>query len=248
VSVRDEEKQLKKDFLAEHKKNQAVLFATKTKPRKMTTEAAVRSGQNVQNARARWKNKSMTKARLDEIIKEEPFKDISVFKEFFGDDWDLIKSIACDPAHELQNLVKDLLALLTDQGNMHFKAKLWRTEKQAGRFQEFSTHYGVPVASWHISNKIKTVLTRLIEANVLKVPEGWPATTSYFSEDYEKIKLAESMAFCGDRGVYYLGLADIEPSIRDDFIELVTVAGYFISKTTTGTSFLYFFLYMYIYI
>lgn len=81
----------------------------------MTTKKAVEHGRAMQDAKQKLQNKSMTKKAFDDLQKEMAFKDVSVFHEFFGADWDIISRIACDPAHELQNLVKDMLALVHTQ-------------------------------------------------------------------------------------------------------------------------------------
>ena len=106
---------IRESFNEEFKLNDAVLRKTKKKPAQMTTTKAVQQGQAMREAKLRLQNKSMTKKDFDELQKEKAFKDVSVFHEFFGEDWDIINRIACDPAHELQNLVKDMLALVHTQ-------------------------------------------------------------------------------------------------------------------------------------
>ena len=117
---------------------------------------------------------------------------------------------------------------------MRYKKKFWDKDKKTRpSVRNFTTHYGCPIASWHLSKKCKAVMTALIASQRLKVPNSWPPTSAYFSEDYEKIKIAESMAFCGDRGAYFLSLTDIQPAVRDEFIELLHIAGSFVNKTMT---------------
>jgi hypothetical protein len=106
---------IRESFHEEFKLNDAVLRKTQKKPAQMTTTKAVQQGEAMKNARIKLQNKSMTKTAFDELQKEKAFKDVSVFHEFFGADWDIINRIACDPAHELQNLVKDMLALVHTQ-------------------------------------------------------------------------------------------------------------------------------------
>lgn len=202
------------------------------KPAKMTTGQAIKSGRTVEDAIAKFERGSMTKKGLTDIAQEEPFKGVSVFCEFFGESWDMINRIAFDPAHEFHNLVKDLIALVTNVGSMHFKPKRLDEEKKLGRFSECKTPKDAP---WIVSDRTRTILSELIDSNKLKVPSDWPKILNYFNDDYEKIKLAESMAFCGDRGRYFLGLTDIEPDIKKLFIELLDVACGFISKATNQT-------------
>ena len=47
-----------------------------------------------------------------------------------------------------------------------------------------------------------------------------------------KLKIVESLAFCGDRGVYLVGLLNIDPGVRDMFIEVLKIACNFIKKRT----------------
>ena len=108
-------KEIRESFDKEFNLNDAVLRKTKRKPPKMTTEKAVQQGEAMRDAKQKLQNKSMTKTAFEALQKEMAFKDVSVFHEFFGADWDIISRIACDPAHELQNLVKDMLALVHTQ-------------------------------------------------------------------------------------------------------------------------------------
>lgn len=78
----------------------------------MKTTKAVEHGRTMQRAKDSLNRKSMNQTAYNKLQAETPFKDVSVFHEFFGEDWDIINRIACDPAHELQNLVRDLLALV----------------------------------------------------------------------------------------------------------------------------------------
>lgn len=200
----------------------------------MTTKKATIIGKASQRATKRLANKSMTAGEYQKHMQATSFKDVSVFTTIFGEDWDLIHRIATDPAHELYNLVKDLLGLMCNSGSMQFKAKYWELEKKLGRFGNLKTHYGAPVAPWHISTQRKQILTSLIDSGLFKGCDGWPKTISYFSDEYEKIKIAESMAFCGDRGKYFMGLTDIDDQFKLDFMELLKVADGLLAKTSTG--------------
>ena len=48
-----------------------------------------------------------------------------------------------------------------------------------------------------------------------------------------KLKIAESLAFCGDRGVYLTALLDMEPVYRDMIIELLKICCELMKKTTS---------------
>ena len=195
----------------------------------MTTSKAFLSGQVVEEAIRNCKSRNITKEALKQILSDQPFKGVSVFQRFFGPNWDMIRRVAVDPAHELHNLVKDMLGLLLSDGAMDFKPKRLAEEKLMGRFKNLQNSRQ---AAWILSAKRKLILDALIESRQLKVPEAWPRILNYFNEDYEKIKLAESMAFCGDRGAYFIGLTDIAPALQKNFIELLKVAGGFIAKTS----------------
>jgi hypothetical protein len=234
---------LREQFYEEHNSNDAVLNRTSKidnstgerinkKPMNMQTSAAIAAGRDVEEAIRRFNNRSMSKKRLEEIIKEKPFKGVGAFSEFFGEEWDMIKRIAIDPAHELHNLVKDLLALMQSASSMDFKPKRLAEEQKMHRFSNFANRHD---AEWLISERRREILCSLIENRLFLVPESWPKIINYFNDDYDKIKLAESMAFCGDRGAYFLGLTDVTEYLKLLFIELLQVAGGFMKKTTRPT-------------
>ena len=244
VMYRVQTEELRSRFREEHKRNTPVLHQTSRLentdeplgPRKnykappMTTSKAILSGEVVEEAIRNCKARNITKEALKTILSENAFKGVSVFQRFFGPNWDMIRRIAVDPAHELHNLVKDMLGLILSDGAMDFKPKRLKEEKLMGRFKELPTS---KKATWIMSDKRKAILSTLVTSRVLKVPEAWPRILNYFNEDYEKIKLAESMAFCGDRGAYFIGLTDIAPALQKNFIELLKVAGGFIAKSST---------------
>ena len=195
----------------------------------MTTTRALESGQIVDRSVALYKRRSMTQKTLKEIIEKQPFKGVSVFATFFGPNWQMIKRACIDPAHEVTNLVKDMLGLMLNKGAMEFKPKRLTEEKKMGRYENLASNKTAP---WRISARYITILCLLMASKTLKVADAWPRLLNYFSDDYEKIKLAESMAFCGDRGCYFIGLTDIQPTVKTLFLELLRVAGGFLKKTT----------------
>jgi hypothetical protein len=77
--------------------------------------------------------------QVNAIREREPFKDVSVFMKLHGLNWDMIRRIACDPAHQFYNLVKDLLSLTTNFGPHKFSAGHLQFEKDHGRFQSITT-------------------------------------------------------------------------------------------------------------
>ena len=125
---------------------------TKSKPRRMTTEKARASGEKTAAQVQELQNYRDTRARIPrgfvgevkKTVEREPFKDVSVFMKFFGDDWAMIHRIASDPAHQFYNLVKDLLALVGNYGSMSFKAKHLKFEHDRGRFKNVTTSQRKP--------------------------------------------------------------------------------------------------------
>jgi hypothetical protein len=49
-----------------------------------------------------------------------------------------------------------------------------------------------------------------------------------------KLKIAESLAFCGDRGVYLTALLDIDPVYREMIIELLKICCSLMKKSTSA--------------
>lgn len=84
---------------------------------------------------------------------------------------------------------------------------------------------------FHISPKFKSILTRLVDYLKTTVPYGRPALLDYFTDEYEKIKIAEALAFCGDIGCYLIGLTDLQDDIRSIFIDLLKVSGKVVNRT-----------------
>ena len=83
---------------------------------------------------------------------QEPFKDEAVFFKYFGDDWNMIKRIAVDPAHQFYNLIKDYLALILDLDSKKFRMEDLTKEQKHGRFKDIEMK-NVP---WHVSKSTKT--------------------------------------------------------------------------------------------
>jgi hypothetical protein len=210
---------------------------TTKKPSRMTTAAARASGARTKAKREELEGYLNTntdpprglKTRYKELVEKEPFKDESVFMKYFGDDWDMIKRIAVDPAHQFYNLVKDYLALIIDYGSMKLTKEHLDAEQDKGRFHDVT----LGKAPWHVSKKFKKIITGLVKN--LKVAHGRPSLMDYFTDEYEKIKIAEALAFCGDIGCYLTDLTDMVADLKSVFIDLLRVCEGFISKTSTKT-------------
>lgn len=214
-----------------------ILKLVAKKPKLMTTPAARASGAKCGALRdeldGHINNKTKPpwglKQKYKDTVAKEPFKYDSVFHKFFTD-WDMISRIACDPAHQFYNLVKDYLALIGDCDKFKFTQKYLDREKKHGRFAGV-TLQSVP---FHVSQKFKVVLTELLAT--LKVPDGRPDMKDFFTDEYEKIKLAEALAFCGDVGVYLTDQTDIQSDVKEVFIELLQVTGCFVHKVNTDSA------------
>ena len=203
-AYRSETAELQKQFMAEFNKNQPVLCRVSKaeqqtggrkifKPANMTTAKAIKSGRTVERAIARAKTGSMTAKALKETVRQEPFKGVSVFIDFFGENWQMIKRIAMDPAHELYNLVKDILALVLSVKAMNFKPKRLEEEKKLGRFSNLQTTAQAP---WIVGDRMRAILSQLLRSNKLRIPYGWPKLLDYFSDDYQKIKIGACVCVC----------------------------------------------------
>ena len=221
---------------SEYKKGCSCLDITElvgTKPRPMTTPEARESGRKAGALQRELDGylDSKTdpprglKTKVKKIMQQEPFKDEAVFFKYFGEDWDMIKRIAVDPAHQFHNLVKDYLALILDLDSKKFRQEDLTKEKKHGRFEDIEMN-NVP---WHVSKKYKNILTKLQKS--LKIPEGWPMMLDFFSDDYERVKIAEALAFTDDMGVYLTNLTDIRSDYKELFVELLKLSSTFVSKT-----------------
>ena len=204
-----------------------------TKPQPMETKEARASGKRAGAKQreldgyldSKTKPRRGLKTEVKNTMKKESFKDEAVFFKYFGDDWDMIKRIAVDPAHQFSNLVKDYLALILDLDSKKFRFEDLTKEQKHGRFKDIEMK-NVP---WHVSKKFKVIITKLQKS--LKIPDGWPMMLDFFSDDYERIKIAEAMAFTDDMGVYFTNLTDIRSDYKELFIELLKLSSTFVSKT-----------------
>jgi hypothetical protein len=114
-----EEKHARNAWRDEFNRNNPILQAGTKKLTYTTTTFATQSGDKVERLKAvteRIPYQKGSKSAYKKAYFEERFKSKSVFTLFFGEDWDLISRIAADPAHELHNLVKDLLKLVLGIG------------------------------------------------------------------------------------------------------------------------------------
>ena len=129
-------------------------------------------------------------SRYKTALKDASFKDNSVFTEILGEEWDLLMRVAADPAHELYNLVKDILSLICNKGNMSLKASHLVWEKKYGRFKNVASAATAPwIASTGRLLEVENVVTgEGYTRPLLRNPSGWPGSVHYFGTDIKKGK------------------------------------------------------------
>ena len=119
-------------------------------------------------------------------------------------------------------------------GNMNFQGKHLEREKTMGRFKHMLSAAGAP---WKGSDECLQYIGWLIVSKLMKVPYGWPSMINYFHKNENKgvknMKLAEALAFCGDRGVYLTALVDMDPRVKKVFLEVLNVSCGLIKKANS---------------
>jgi hypothetical protein len=82
--------------------------------------------------------------------KEESYKDVSALFQIPSIDWDIERWIV-DLAHEIANLIKNMLQLTTNRKKtaLHWKKAQRDFEQKHGRFKDIKTK-----APWHISFEV----------------------------------------------------------------------------------------------
>jgi hypothetical protein len=115
---------------------QQLIDLSKARPAQQRTCAqAIASGHRMKRARG----SDMTKAALAQLQKEEPYTDVDAFTTRFqknGKMWNKLDKTVVDPAHELMNLVKDVLHIISSlkDSSMAFTQARRAEEKSNGRF------------------------------------------------------------------------------------------------------------------
>jgi hypothetical protein len=188
-----EEKELKKKWEEEFKKTSDYALRGKGKPTKTTTAQAKQEGlgmRRLKHLADTGRNGDGAKTRYETGVKDNSFKDNSVFTEILSEEWDLIMRVAADPAHELYNLVKDILSLICNKGNMSLKASHLEWEKKYGRFKDVASSAQAPwVASTGNLQEVENVVTGEGHTRpLLRYPTGWPTNAHYFGADIKKGK------------------------------------------------------------
>jgi hypothetical protein len=197
----EEEKQLKKKWHKEFVKTTDYARRGTGKPTMTTTAQAREEGllmRRLKHLADTERNGSGAKTRYNDSVKEKSFKDNSVFTELLGEEWDLIMRVAADPAHELYNLVKDILSLICNKGNMSLKASHLVWEKKYGRFTNVTSAAKAPwIATTGRLLEVENVVTgEGYTRPVLRNPTGWPGSVHYFGQDLKKGKGSYTM--CSD--------------------------------------------------
>jgi hypothetical protein len=163
------------------------------------------------------------------LKKSQPYFDISASFKILGMNWQLWYWIV-DLSHEISNLVKNWLQLVTNKDNTTLQwKKAHRVWEQTimGRFKNVKCK-----APWHLSK------TRLQElrwlCTKLKVCKDWPPVTAMF-EFENRMKIADCLAFCSDRGLYFIGLMDIDPVYKNNFVAIVRSLNVVLQKSPPKT-------------
>lgn len=102
-------KKIRREFKAEfeHGPEAVKELATDVPPAKRTLKEALESGRRVKKAK-----QELNKTQYKEVKKKEPFYDVDAFSKQFGPTWNKLDRNIVDPAHELSNLLKDILHLI----------------------------------------------------------------------------------------------------------------------------------------
>ena len=115
---------------------QQLIDLSKARPAQQRTCAqAIASGRTMKRARS----DNMPKTALATLQKGEPYTDIDAFTTRFhknGKIWNKLDKTVVDPAHELMNLVKDILHIISSlkDSSMAFTKARRAEEKSNGRF------------------------------------------------------------------------------------------------------------------
>ena len=140
-------------------------------------------------------------------------------------EWELWRWIV-DLSHELANLVKNWLQLVTnkDGPTLHWKKahREWEHEVM-GRFRNIKSR-----APWHLSKERLALLRWLCYK--LRVCKDWSPITAMF-EFENRMKIADCLAFCSDRGAYFIGLMDISREYKVQFLAVVRSVNVFLQKS-----------------
>ena len=127
------------------------------------------------------------------------------------------------------------LILLFSIANQEFKPARRRTEKKFKRKSFVFDDNEVPGAKRYKRKKFPWQATVNNQAAIdeacdhLKCPADWPKVFRTFSES-TSMKIADALAFCGDRGCYFLGQMDIAVKVRVEFQAALNALGSFLLK------------------
>jgi Ca2+-dependent lipid-binding protein len=128
---------LRKAFRDAHKKSklqEMQVMHEKTAAPQRTIQEALASGQRMK----RKKKSDASQAEVKQMQKVEPFTDVDAWSTRFYRDglWNKLEQTVVDPAHEIMNLVKDILHLISSapDTSMTFTKKRKLEENSNGRF------------------------------------------------------------------------------------------------------------------
>ena len=168
-------------------------------------------------------------SRGDRTAKEAGWKFVDVLTFGLSVDggrtpWNKIHRTILDPDHQFHNFVKNVICIVGNLKHMAFTKAKRKGEWKLDRF----TAQKVP---FHASIDCQARINHLCVT--LKLPNGWPALSPLFT-DCSKFKIAESLALCGDRGVYLFQFLDIDERTRQVLIKSLTIFGELLQKVPSS--------------
>jgi hypothetical protein len=156
----------------------------------------------------------------ESVRKQEPYFDISVYVKLIPD-FDLLGVASNDPAHALDNLMKQIFLLVGNKGKMSTGKDAMDIDFLCGKFPEkgqgkfpFQASNGIHVEE--IMRKYKS-------------PRGWSKMRRPISKP-TGMKMVESLRYLMDTGVYFLMCLDLEEEYQRILIELIQAARILLSK------------------
>lgn len=109
-----------------------------------------------------------------------------------------------DGAHLIANQVKNLLQLVSNNGQMKYSAKRRKCEMSYGRWKEYEPGEKMP---WHFSNERQAFIDAICKK--AKGRSEWSKMVMIF-EKMKSMKIAHNLAFAGDIGLYFMQFGDCD--------------------------------------
>lgn len=145
-----------------------------------------------------------------------------------GDSWDFTKRVFNGMEHCVFNVVGNIIRCMANAGQMKWTKTRMRLEHSHGRFLDVKIGRGQDPCPWSLSPDRQNEIEALTR-DVLKCCAEWPQLEMIFSEP-KNMKIADTLAICGDRGAYIISISDLQPEYKKLFIDLVRQMGSLIEK------------------